>query len=57
MNYCRGNKFGDQTRVLKDFVGNAFNGSVIFVSLILLGNVAPINAGLYNKWCKMTDRH
>ena len=58
MNSCRGiHKFGDQTRVLKDLAGNAFNGSVIFVSLIMLGIVAPINSDVYNKWRKMADWH
>ena len=57
MNYCRGiHHFADQVHVLKDLAGNAFNGSVIFISLIMLGVLSPINSDVYNKWRELTDK-
>ena len=57
-NYCRGIlEFHDRTACLKDPAGNAFNGPVIFATLIMLGVVAPMNSDTYRKWQEMVGWH
>ena len=56
--YCRGIlEFHDRTHLLKDLAGNAFNGPVIFATLIMMGLVAPVTSDTYKKWQDMISRH
>ena len=56
-NYCRGIlEFHNRTACLKDLAGNAFNGPVVFATLIMLGTVAPMNSVTYREWQAMCGR-
>ena len=57
-NYCRSIlSFHSRTSCLKDLAGNAFNGRVIFATLIMMGLVAPMTSDTYKKWQEMISRH